>query len=71
MNEGKIQLMTMEEFKRKAAVEPTAFISLNIAYNLDSASTKVRLIPDFTQAVGSTTRSLKVLVIDNALGCII
>ena len=61
----------MEEFKRKAAVEPTAFTRLNIAYNLNSASTKVRLIYNFTQAVGSTTLSLDVLMIDNALGSMI
>ena len=49
-------------------MEPTAFTRLNIAYNIYSASTEERLIHDFTQAMGSTTLSLEVLVIDNPLG---
>ena len=61
----------MEEFKMKAAASPTAFTSLNISYNLDSASTKVRLIHDFTQQVGAISLSLEVLVLDNTLGSIV
>ena len=71
LNEGKVKLMTMEKFNVKAAADTTAFTSLNITYNLDSASTKVRLIHDFIQQVGATTLSLEVLVLDNAFGSIV
>ena len=68
LNEGKVEIMSLQEFKKRAEKEATAFTRLNIAYNLESLSTRVRLIHNFTTAVGSTTLSLEVLTLDPALG---
>ena len=71
LNEGKVEVLTVEEFRRKAKKEPTAFTRLNLTFNPDLLSTPVRLIHDFTTAVGSTTLSLEVLILDNALDSIV
>ena len=71
LNVGTVEVLTVDEFKRRAENEPTAFTRLNLAFNPDSLSTPVRLFHDFTTAVSSTTLSLEVLTLDNALGSMI
>ena len=60
LTEGKIKIMSMNEFKKKSEVDPTGFGCLNIAYNPDSSSTKVSLIHGFN---GRNLPLLQALVI--------
>ena len=61
-------MLSLEEFREKSKEHPTAFGRMNIAFNPDSSSTKVRLIHDFTAQVKGTTLSLEILILDNTLG---
>ena len=60
LNEGKIKVLEMDEFKRMSMNEPTAFTRLNLAFNPDSLSTSERLIHNFTVGVRCTTLSMEV-----------
>ena len=68
INEGKVRRIELDDFNKTARVRPTNFGRINIAFNLDSTTTKVRLIHDFTAAVMGTTLSLEILTLDNTLG---
>ena len=68
INEGKVKRIDLHDFKKIAEVRPTNFGRINLAFNPDSTSTKVRLIHDFTAAVLGTTLSLEILTLDNTLG---
>ena len=67
-NKEKVMRVDLHVFRKIAEVRPTNFGWMNLAFNPDSTSTKVRLIHNFTSAVLGTALSLEILTLYNNLG---
>ena len=68
---GKVQILNEAEIEEAILTKNMAFNRTDLVFNLDSPSTKVRLIHDFTREVHGTTLSLEILSGDNGLGSLV
>ena len=58
LKEGKIRIVQEKEFLKAMETEHVNFSVNNLVFNMDSSSTKVYLIQDYTEEVRKTTLSL-------------
>ena len=58
LEEGKIRVVPEKEFLKAMETEHVNFSANNLVFNMDSSSTKVRLIHEYTEEVRKTTLSL-------------
>ena len=66
--EGKIKVLSPEETEEILETKSCNFPRIDIVYNLDSPSTRARLIYNFTRMVKGSTLSLEILSGENGLG---
>ena len=61
LEEGKIRIVSKDELDEAMEKENVNFSNNNLVFNMDSSSTKVRLIHDYTEEVKQTSLSLEMV----------